>query len=237
MPPAETLGINVFEQVVASRGMVLMVLLVLIGMSMGCWFIIGIKGLAFRRVRRQTAEFLETFWKSGTLEEAQDAARRLPDAPIARVYRAAFAELNRVQGEGQASVASLGMGGSTAGGHGFANVERTLRRAQQDEQTRLERLVPFLATTGSAAPFIGLFGTVWGIMNAFAYISPDKPILETVTPHIAQALVATAIGLLAAIPAVMAYNYFTSKIRVFVVEMENFSIDFLNILRRHFLRD
>lgn len=236
MSPAESFGINVFEQVVASRGMVLMVLLVLIGMSIGCWFIIGLKGLAFRRVRRQTAEFLEIFWKSSTLEQAADAAAQLPDAPVARVYRAAFAELARVQADPQATVASLGMG-TGAGGHGFANVERTLRRAQQDESTRLERLVPFLATTGSAAPFIGLFGTVWGIMNAFAYITPDKPILETVTPHIAQALVATAIGLLAAIPAVMAYNYFTSKIRVFSVEMENFSIDFLNILRRHFLRD
>ena len=236
MSPTESFGINVFEQVVASRGMVLMVLLVLIGMSIGCWFIIGLKGLAFRRVRRQTNEFLETFWKCGTLEEAASAADLLPDAPVAKVYRAAFAELNRVQGDPQAVAATLGMG-TGAGGHGFANIERTLRRAQQDEQTRMERLVPFLATTGSAAPFIGLFGTVWGIMNAFAFITPGKPILETVTPHIAQALVATAIGLLAAIPAVMAYNYFTSKIRVFVVEMENFSIDFLNILRRHFLRD
>ena len=107
----------------------------------------------------------------------------------------------------------------------------------QEQTTRLEKLTPFLAITGSAAPFIGLFGTVWGIMNAFAYISPDRPILETVTPHIAQALVATAIGLLAAIPAVMAFNYFNSKIRVFVVEMDNFSIDFLNILKRHFFRD
>jgi biopolymer transport protein TolQ len=237
MSPTESFGINVFEQVVASRGMVLMVLLVLIGMSLGCWFIIGIKGMAFRRIRRQTAEFLEIFWKSETLEQAAEAAALLPDAPIARVYRAAFAELNRVQGDPKAtSVGALGMG-SGGGGHGFANVERTLRRALQDESSRLEQLVPFLATTGSAAPFIGLFGTVWGIMNAFAFIQPDKPILETVTPHIAQALVATAIGLLAAIPAVVAYNYFTSKIRVFAVEMENFSIDFLNILRRHFLRD
>ena len=150
MPPTDSFGINVFEQVIASRGMVLMVLLVLIGMSIGCWFIIGLKGLAFRRVRRQTTEFLETFWKCGTLEEAASAADRLPDAPVAKVYRAAFAELNRVQGDPQAAAASLGMG-QGAGGHGFANIERTLRRTQQDEQTRLEQLVPFLATTGSAA--------------------------------------------------------------------------------------
>ena len=236
MPPTgtESFGINVFEQVVASRGMVLAVLLLLIGMSIASWFIIGYKWLAFRRTRKQTTEFLEIFWKSETLEQAAEAAAKLPDAAVARVYRAGFAELNRVQDAQVPGVAAALGGGSQ---HGFANIERTLRRAQQDESTRLEQLVPFLATTGSAAPFIGLFGTVWGIMNAFAYISPDKPVLETVTPHIAQALVATAIGLLAAIPAVMAYNYFLSKIRVFTVETENFSIDFLNILRRHFLRD
>ena len=127
---------------------------------------------------------------------------------------------------------ATGLGGS----YGFENIERTLRRAQQAEQTRLERLVPFLATTGSSAPFIGLFGTVWGIMNAFAYIRPDQPVLQTVTPHIAQALVATAIGLLAAIPAVMAFNYFNSKIRVLMAELENFGIDFLNVLKRQFFR-
>lgn len=226
-------GINVFEQVIASRGMVLAVLLVLIAMSLACWFIIGYKWRAFRRIRQQTDRFLQVFWKAETLEEAAQAAAQFSDSPIARVYRAALVELTRVQKAQVAGVVAA-LGGQ---GHGFANVERALRRAQQDESTRLERLVPFLATTGSSAPFIGLFGTVWGIMNAFAYISPDRPILETVTPHIAQALVATAIGLLAAIPAVMGYNYLNSRIRFFTVEMENFSIDFLNILRRHILRD
>jgi len=223
-------GINVFQQVVESRGVVLAVLILLIGMSLVSWFIIGLKSYAFRRVRRESQSFIETFWRSESLDAVWGASESVPHCPVARVFRAAYAELSRVKG-GTASGPSVG------GSYGFENIERALRRAAQDETTRLERMVPFLATTGSAAPFIGLFGTVWGIMNAFAYISPDRPILETVTPHIAQALVATAIGLLAAIPAVMAYNYFSSKIRVFQVEMENFSIDFLNILKRHFFRE
>ena len=223
-------GINVFQQVVESRGVVLAVLILLIGMSLVSWFIIGFKSYAFRRFRRESQSFIETFWRSESLDAVWGASESVPHCPVARVFRAAYAELSRVKG-GTASGPSVG------GSYGFENIERALRRAAQDETTRLERMVPFLATTGSAAPFIGLFGTVWGIMNAFAYISPDRPILETVTPHIAQALVATAIGLLAAIPAVMAYNYFSSKIRVFQVEMENFSIDFLNILKRHFFRE
>jgi biopolymer transport protein TolQ len=221
-------GINVFEQVVQSRGMVLAVLLLLIGMSVFTWFIIGYKWLVFRKLRKESEEFVETFWRSDTLDVVWQSSESVPHCPVARVFRAAYTELGRVKG-GTAS----GVGGA----YGFENVERSLRRAMQAEGTRLDRLVPFLATTGSAAPFIGLFGTVWGIMNAFAYITPDKPILETVTPHIAQALVATAVGLLAAIPAVMAFNYFTSRIRNFTVEMENFSIDFLNILKRHFFRE
>lgn len=231
MPPevTETFDINVFQQVLDSRGMVLLVLLVLIAMSMACWFIIAFKWLQFRKLRRQSEAFVETFWRSETLDGVWDASERTGEAPVARVFRAAYTELGRVKAGNAQGIA----GGED---YGFQNIERTLRRSQQSEQTRLERMVPFLATTGSAAPFIGLFGTVWGIMNAFAYIHPDQPILQTVTPHIAQALVATAIGLLAAIPAVMAYNYFNSKIRVFAVEMENFGIDFLNILKRHFFR-
>lgn len=228
----ESFGINVFEQVVASRGMVLFVLLLLIAMSLVCWFIIGVKAWSFRKMRKQTEEFIKAFWHSQNLDEVRESARRLGDSPVSRMFSAAYTEMKRNK-EGQGTAGPIGVDSD----YGFDNVERTLRRAVQEETTRLEKLTPFLATTGSAAPFIGLFGTVWGIMNAFAFISPDRPVLETVTPHIAQALVATAIGLLAAIPAVMAYNFFNSKIRVLVVEMENFSIDFLNILKRHFFRE
>ena len=116
------------------------------------------------------------------------------------------------------------------------NIARSLRRAQQSEVTSLESMVPFLATTGSTAPFVGLFGTVWGIMNSFISIGAQKNAsLDVVAPGIAEALIATAIGLVAAIPAVMAYNFFVRKISVLSGEMESFSSDMLNIVRRHFL--
>jgi biopolymer transport protein TolQ len=118
---------------------------------------------------------------------------------------------------------------------GIENVERALKRAATAEVTALEAQIPFLGTTASAAPFVGLFGTVWGIMNAFHDIyRMGNANLATVARPISEALIATAVGLFAAIPAVVAYNYFTSKIRVLDSEMTNFSNDFLNIVRRHF---
>lgn len=125
-------------------------------------------------------------------------------------------------------------GASTAD---IENVERALRRTAGNEMTALETLLPFLATTGSVAPFIGLFGTVWGIMQSFISIhGHGSASLDVVAPGIAEALIATAIGLVAAIPAVMAYNYFLRRIRVLESEIESFGYDYLNIVRRHFLR-
>jgi biopolymer transport protein TolQ len=114
------------------------------------------------------------------------------------------------------------------------NLTRTLRRATAVERTNLERYITFLATTGSTAPFIGLFGTVWGILRAFQKLSgATQASIQVVGPDIAHALIATAVGLVAAIPAVMAYNYFSSSLRVLETEMDNFSADFLNIVKRH----
>jgi biopolymer transport protein TolQ len=116
------------------------------------------------------------------------------------------------------------------------SVARALRRASNNEVTLLENLLPVLATTGSVAPFIGLFGTVWGVMNSFIGIGNlGNASLAVVAPGIAEALIATAIGLAAAIPAVMAYNYFVRRIRVLESELDAFASDYLNIVRRHFL--
>lgn len=112
-----------------------------------------------------------------------------------------------------------------------------MRRAIRQEVTRLERALTFLATTASATPFIGLFGTVWGIMNAFLGLSQTQSSsIQAVAPGIAEALIATATGLVAAIPAVIGYNHFTRQIRVLTAEMENFASEFLNIAERHFLK-
>ena len=120
---------------------------------------------------------------------------------------------------------------------GTENVQRSLRRTALSELTTMESLVPFLATTGSSAPFIGLFGTVVGIMDSFVNMSGGgATTLERVGPGISHALIATAVGLFAAIPAVMAYNYFVRRIKVLNSEMDTFSSDFLNIIKRHFLK-
>jgi biopolymer transport protein TolQ len=150
-------------------------------------------------------------------------------SPLANVFHAGYVELARVLGAGTSD-------GQKHYGGDIDNIERSLRRAISRETTSLETLIPFLATTGSTAPFVGLFGTVWGIMNSFIAIGAQKNAsLDVVAPGIAEALIATAIGLAAAIPAVMAYNYFGRRVAVLNGEMDAFGSDFLNIVRRHFL--
>jgi biopolymer transport protein TolQ len=147
------------------------------------------------------------------------------------VFRAGYVELSKVTAQKKDAEA----GGMHDELGGIENVERALKRAAASEVTNLEAQVPFLGTTASAAPFVGLFGTVWGIMRAFHDIYRiGNANLATVARPISEALIATAVGLFAAIPAVVAYNYFVSKIRVLDSEMTNFSNDFLNIVRRHF---
>jgi len=211
---------------------VVLVLLLLLIMSAACWGIIYHKWRVLNRAHAQSIEFLETFWSSRRLDAIYNTSEKLQSSPIAQVFRAGYQELSKVrktQAENEAGVMSSVMGG-------IENVQRALRRASVAELTHMESLVPFLATTGSAAPFIGLFGTVVGIMKAFVEIRPGSATLDTVGPGISHALVATAVGLFAAIPAVMAYNYFVRRIKVLNSEIETFSSDFLNIVKRHFLK-
>ncbi len=196
-------------------------LYVLLGMSIVCWAIIFQKGFQVRRATRQSARFLDLFWKSKRLDNVYEKTGKFPRSPVAEVFKAGYQELAKI----------------TSGGHkedASPNLTRTLRRATSVESTSLERNVIFLATTGATAPFIGLFGTVWGILRAFQKLgTAEVASIQVVGPDIAHALIATAAGLAAAIPAVMAYNYFSRVIRVLESEMENFSSDFLNIVRRH----
>ena len=148
-------------------------------------------------------------------------------SPVAQVFRSGYVELARLKKRS---------GDDDLGG-GIENVERALRRSANAESTAMESMTAFLATVGSTAPFIGLFGTVWGIMKAFQDIGRmGSANLATVAPGISEALIATAAGLAAAIPAVIAYNFFLARIRVLEGEMEAFSSDFLNIVKRHFFR-
>jgi biopolymer transport protein TolQ len=224
-------GLDYLEIARSSGAIGVSVLLLLLVASAVSWAIIAKKWLQIRRAQDQSARFLETFWQSKRLDAIYQAAERLGSSPISQVFRAGYVELSKVTAQKKE--------GAEGGMHdalgGLENVERALKRAAASEVTALEAQIPFLGTTASAAPFVGLFGTVWGIMRAFHDIYRiGSANLATVARPISEALIATAMGLFAAIPAVVAYNYFVSKIRVLDSEMTNFSNDFLNIVRRHF---
>ncbi len=173
-------------------------------------------------------------------------AKQLHGSPLARIFRIGYVELKKTSQSTTQPSAPNAAGNKPAGSQSMAmdtrftgtdNVQRALRRAITTEMTRMTQMVPFLATTGNTAPFIGLFGTVWGIMNSFAGIGQKGSAnLAVVAPGISEALVATAAGLAAAIPAVIAFNFFMSKIRVVESELYSFSADFLNIIERDILR-
>jgi biopolymer transport protein TolQ len=229
---------DVFAQALESRGMVLAVLIVLLLLSVACWLIIGLKAFAIGSAIRRTRSFMRSFRSATRLAELYQTSASLPESPARDMFRAGYEELDLILREREGRAQRPRGDGPAAAPEtvsaAFENIQRSLEQTAQNATARLERYVGFLATVGSAAPFIGLFGTVWGIMNAFGDIDPNLPILQTVTPHIAEALVATAIGLLAAIPAVMAYNWLVGRMRHLEVHLHDFQADYLNILRRHF---
>ena len=220
--------LDIWSLIVNASGVVIAVMVLLVLMSVVGWYIIGYKYFFFARAIRQSDTFEEAFWRGRDIQQIYNTAQGLKHSPLSAMFLAGYSELAKLQQGGTVSADREG---------DLENVERALGKAQLKELTRLESMTPFLATTGSAAPFIGLFGTVWGIMNSFRAIGVMKSAsVANVAPGIAEALVATAIGLVAAIPAVMAYNYFQRKISVLTNEMETFQRDFLNIVRRHFLK-
>lgn len=207
-----------------------LVIVLLVLFSVACWYIIGYKFLYLQRAARESEQFLRAFYDTRQLNVAAEVASKLPRSPISQIFRAGYEELRKIRAASEA--------GGEEPGAGIENVERALRRATASELTTIESMLPFLATTGSTAPFIGLFGTVYGIMHAFLQLSgsQDQSTIDRVGPGIAEALFTTAIGLVAAIPAVMAYNFFVRRIRVLSAEMDAFANDFLNIVRRHILK-
>ena len=201
-------------------------------MSMISWYVIGAKFMYLARAYRRSVHFVEKFWDS-SLDEMWKEAQESPPSPVSEVFRAGYQELIKLRK--RHAQAQAGAKTDEGGLGDIESLERALSRARTMAVTEMENKVPFLATTASAAPFIGLFGTVWGIMNSFRNIGAKGAAnLATVAPGIAEALVATAIGLVAAIPAVMGYNYLSRRIRVISAEMETFTNDFLNIIRRRF---
>jgi biopolymer transport protein TolQ len=220
-----------YLEIIRNSSLVEISVLVLLGcVSVFSWALIALKMAQLSRARRQSLTFLDTFWKASRLEAIYQSAKSLRVSPLSRVFCAGYEELSRVA---QTKEAKEGAMSERLGG--IENVERALNRASTSEITQLESKVPFLGTVGATAPFVGLFGTVMGILNAFNEISEKgNATLSTVAAPVGNALFATAAGLFAAIPAVVAYNAFVSRIRVFDTEMSNFSSDFLNIVKRYF---
>ena len=226
-----------FIHMVLNAGlMVQAVLFLLLMFSVICWSIIILKYRLLSKAIKESTLFTDYFWKSKDFSDAFAKSKEFPNSPVSRLFRIAYMELKKLSKAGIPSTNpqtaseyfSMRMRNT-----GSDTVKRSLERAISVEINRMVQMVPFLATTGNAAPFIGLFGTVWGIMNSFHGIGlRGSASLAVVAPGISEALVATAAGLGAAIPSVMAYNYFTQKIKVLESDLRSFSADLLNIIER-----
>jgi len=215
---------NFLKLILQGSIVVQLVLLVLIFFSVFSWAVIFFKRNTLKAASSQSKKFLNVFNKSRDLLEVNKAAKKYKASPLSALFQAGYKDLSyHAKSNPNPELTSANL----------ESLNRALLKASNKEISRLEHMMSFLATTGSVTPFIGLFGTVWGIMDAFIEIAKLKSAaLVTVAPGIAEALIATALGLFAAIPAVIAYNYFLHRIKNVASEMEDFSIEFLIISER-----
>lgn len=214
-----------------SGGVARAVLLLLLVFSLVSWAIIVYKGASLHRARAQSATFLDVFRRSAKFSEVNAVCPQLKASPLVGVFQAGYIELNQQVRGGGAPAA----GGVRPTVRSLESLSRSLARAAGVEVTRLERRLSFLATTASVTPFVGLFGTVWGIMDAFGDIGRmGSANLAVVAPGISEALITTAMGLFAAIPAAVFFNVFTSRVKVLGSMVDDFALEFLNIVERNF---
>jgi biopolymer transport protein TolQ len=219
----KTMSTSMIDLVWDAGPMAKLVLLLLMSASVLCWGIIFSKWRTLKRAHSQNAKFLDLFWHGKNIDEIFSKSDKFPSSPVAAVFRSGVKELKRLSSSEIDAIRT----------EGVDNVHRALMRASNSEIGALERQVSWLATTASAAPFIGLFGTVWGIMNSFQSIGATGAAnLAIVAPGISEALITTAAGIGAAIPAVVAYNHFAGQIKRLATDMDCFTQDFLNIVQR-----
>ncbi len=226
--------LGILEMIIHAGPMVKFVMLLLLIFSLVSWTIIIMKHLTYKRAKTETEFFLDIFWKSKNLTDAYKAAKEIPNSPEATVFLLGFNELQKISRSRiskQKSEENLEMQLAS-----MDNLKRALRKAENKQLAQLGRYLSFLATTGSATPFIGLFGTVWGIMTSFQDIGMrGSASLAVVAPGISEALIATAAGLAVAIPAVIFYNYYSNKLSDIENNMQGFSADFMNLVERDLL--
>src|SRR6186713_69925 len=235
-PSAHALGGGFIDLIRQSTPLSKAVLATLVIFSIVSWAIILYKLLTFNRIRSQTSRFLEIFRRSTKFSEVQAVCQSLNDSPLVGIFLAGYAELNL-----QLRQAGSGANPATTAAaprpvlKSLVSVDRALMRASNVETNKLEKHITFLATTAAVTPFIGLFGTVLGIISAFQGIGAQgSTSLDVVAPGIADALIATAAGLAAAIPAVYFYNLLSQRVKGLASDMDDFSLEFLNIVERNF---
>lgn len=208
------------------------ILIILIFASVLSWAIIFQKRKDYRTIEDDNRDFLETFESEKSLGKLYESAKENEDSSFGVMYMRGYEELNKIKEQLQ----------SQAGGEDYSNyikengiqaLERSLRHGVNDANLRLDDKLSMLASVGSVSPFIGLFGTVWGIINSFTGLATGGGSIEAVAPGIAEALVATAVGLAAAIPATYAYNMFVSRVSKMNSEMDSFAQDFINLIERN----
>ena len=223
-------GSDIIQMILHAGLMVKFVMFVLFLFSIISWAIIFSKWRLVKKANHETAYFFDLFWENTPLSRIYDECDDLPYSPVAQLFRSGYAELKRLT---KSSTLNASADWNSSGQPILDNLERSLRKSAIDQSNVLERALSFLATTGSTAPFIGLFGTVWGIMQAFRGIGmKGSASLAVVAPGISEALIATAAGLAAAIPAVVAFNHFNRKALVLQSEMDTFASDFLSLVGR-----
>jgi len=211
-----TATLSAWTLILDASPLVKLILLTLLFASVLTWAIIFSKSKMLAATKVADQKFLDAFWSAQSLEEISDKIAEFSPSAVARVFTSGYLELRKMQFPE------------------ISNLERALHRAHSVQLDEMEKNVDWLATTASAAPFVGLFGTVWGIMSSFQNIGASgSASLSVVAPGISEALIATAVGLAAAIPAAVAYNSILGKIRRVSLEMETFSQEFLNMIQRN----
>lgn len=213
------------------------VILILVSLSILCWGIGWTKYQEFKLIKSSNKEFDDLFWKSNSLDDLYEKVPATTTSSHGKVFRAAYTEMKKIA-DSPLLNKSLNTDTDSPQLSGIDNLERSMRKAIENQVSEMESKLTVLASTGSTGPFIGLFGTVWGIMNSFQKIAQTgSASLAAVAPGISEALITTAIGLAAAIPAVIIYNHFISVIKKEEVALNNFSFDFLNIVKRNFFKN
>jgi biopolymer transport protein TolQ len=221
--------------IINSGPVAMLVLLILLFFSVLSWAIIFKKQKAFKEVEQQSIEFHEEFQRRSSLSEIYRECERFPMSPLAGIFKSGYAELNHRVQTAKAKSETAELSQQQVVMNSLDGLQRTMRKAAFSEMLAMERSLSWLATTGAVTPFIGLFGTVVGIINAFQGLGlGGTTTIQAVAPGISEALVATAAGLFAAIPAVIGYNYFIGRLRHFGAEMDDFSVEFLNLIERSF---